>query len=534
MINKLREQKDTIISKFNTAMIILAAILLLVCYFCTKEDFDEGEASAIEPMTIAHLEDGSIEYILDVSEYDYHHTGIMFYTTHHKVQCYSGGKVIYKFTKTGGFWTSSTGSRFHFIDINDGMQYVAVVVTPIYQQVEGQEMNFYIGSSYGMYNAILLKSMPRFFISLLIVLLSLTILGYYGIMHRKQQLSKELLYLGWFTFFCGVWSINETDAANLIFQNRIINSIIPYLCLMLVIPPFVMFFDSYLNIYSKILKKIVIWAAMIEFVLLTTLHFLKIAEYRQTLVVTQTMLFVAVFYMIIGMIVQLIHRRISRHIEICAVGLTGFLVAVVVDISSYYKKLGDADRIGRYIFFLFIFILARDMIKDANEIIEKGNQVKQLEVFALTDSMTGLLNRNAFESHAKSGGSLEGLVAVVADANGLKNCNDTFGHEAGDEYITIVANIFNEVYGKYGNCYRTGGDEFCCIIPSSRSVNTERLKQMFMTKIYTANVQGNHEYNIGVAIGDATYDSSMDEDFRSLVKRADEHMYENKRASKSS
>ena len=155
-------------------------------------------------------------------------------------------------------------------------------------------------------------------------------------------------------------------------------------------------------------------------------------------------------------------------------------------------------------------------------------------MFALTDSMTGLLNRNAFESHAKSGDTLEGVVAVVADANGLKKCNDTFGHEAGDEYITIVADIFNSVYGKYGNCYRTGGDEFCCIIHADNQINTERLKKLFLTKVFTANLEGGHKYKIGVAIGDAIYDAKLDVDFRALVKRADASMYENKRAGKTS
>ncbi|WP_458457924.1 GGDEF domain-containing protein [Pseudobutyrivibrio sp.] len=534
MTSNIKKQKDILISKINTVMLVIAALLLITCYITTRDKTSAGEFSIIEPTTVATLADGSTEYFLDTSDFDYHYTGILFYTSHHRVLGYSSGKQIYSFTKDGGIWTKSTGSKFHFIDINENMHFVSIIVNPVYDEVAGQNITFYIGSSYGMYNTILLDSMPRFFISLLIVLLSMVILAYYGMLHKKQQLSKELLYLGWFSFFCGVWSINETDAANLIFQNRILNSIIPYVCLMLVIPPFIMFFDSYLNIYSKVLRKIIIWASMLQFVVLTALHFLRIAEYRQTLVVMQVMLVLAVFYMIIGMIVQLINRRITKHIEICAVGLTGFLIAVIVDISQYYKATGDADRIGRYVFFLFTLILARDMIKDANEIIEKGRQVKQLEIFALTDSMTGLFNRNAFESHAKSGGNLEGLVAVVADANGLKHCNDTFGHEAGDEYITIVAEIFNEVYGKYGNCYRIGGDEFCCIIPANRNVNTERLKNLFMTKIYTANVNGEHEYKIGVAIGDATYDSSVDSDFRALVKRADAHMYENKRASKSS
>ena len=120
----------------------------------------------------------------------------------------------------------------------------------------------------------------------------------------------------------------------------------------------------------------------------------------------------------------------------------------------------------------------------------------------------------------------------MADANGLKKCNDTYGHDAGDIYITEVAEIFNSVFGKYGNCYRIGGDEFCCIIPSGRHVNMERLKKEFYTKIYTVNLNGNYEFNIGVAVGDACYDSAVDRDFRSLVKRADVSMYENKKATK--
>ena len=533
MNNSHKNNKDIIISKLYTIILLIAAFLMLACYFGTSQH-KEDKMIIIKPCGLANLADGSTEYFFNLSEYDYHNSGLMFYTAHQKVEVFNKGKQIYSFTKTGGMWTSSTGAKYHFIDINPDMHFISVKINPIYEVVADQVPEFYIGSSYGMYNSILLDSLPRFVTSLLILMLSLAILGYYAIMHKKQHLTKELLYLGWLTFFCGLWSINETDFATLVFTNKIINSILPYICLMLVIPPFIMFFDSYLNIYGKVFKKIIIWAALIQFISLTTLHALKIVEFRESLIIMQVMLVFAALYMVIGLFVQLAKRRITKHIEICAAGLSVFTVSCIVDIIHFYNATGDADKIGRYIFFIFIFILARDMIADANEIITKGNQVKQLEIFALTDSMTGLLNRNAFESHVDSNKNLEGVVAVVADANGLKQCNDTFGHEAGDEYITLVAEIFNEVYGKYGNCYRTGGDEFCCIIPANHSVNTDRLKQVFLTKIYTANMNGSYDYNIGVAIGDACYDSNKDEDFRALVKRADADMYENKRAAKSS
>ena len=60
----------------------------------------------------------------------------------------------------------------------------------------------------------------------------------------------------------------------------------------------------------------------------------------------------------------------------------------------------------------------------------------------------------------------------------------------------------------------------------------ERLKKQFYTEIYRINLNGEYEFHIGVAIGDACFDRAVDRDFRSLVKRADVSMYENKRATK--
>ena len=514
-------------------MLVAFVIAIIACFDSTSESLiPDTPTREIEPSTVATMEDGTVEFYFDLSSYDSGYSSLMFFSNHEIVHAYHRGKEIYAFDKVGGFWSSSPGSEYNFIPINDQMHSVVVTVQKVYSDIDGRKPIFYIGSTYTMYDELLKDSIPRFLASVLIIMVSVALFLYYALMHKKLHLTKELIYLAYFALFIGVWSANETITLVLIFDNKVFESLMPYFCLLLAPSPFIMFFDMYLGINSKILKKVMLFASMFETVLFVFLHFTKIAEFRETLSYIQIMLFIQTMYVVGSVLFQIARRDFSRQTRICAVGVTMFLVALIVDVKNYYQITGDADILGRYLFLVFIIMLAWDLIKGTNEVIEKGRHVKQLEAFALTDSMTGLLNRNAFESHMKteSGKDLTGLIAVVADANGLKKCNDTYGHEAGDEYITTVAKIFNNVYGRYGNCYRTGGDEFCCIIPQNNKINMERLKQMFMTKIYTVNLEGHCQYSLGVAIGYAQYDAQLDEDFKALVKRADASMYENKKA----
>ncbi len=534
MLKKRELNFVNFIKSLNLFVFGVTAFLVLVSYLSTNCLYGtESITEEIKPYATARLLDGDIEYFFDLSHYDSRYTGIMVYTSHQKVQAYNLGSEIYSFTKTGGFWTSTTGSKYNIIEIDDKMANIAVVVSPVYDVVKDQELTFYIGSSYRMFREVLIKSVARFLVSLLILITSIFLFIYYVVMKNKQKLPIAILYLAYFAFFCGLWSLVETNFSSLIVTNRIVESNIPYLCLMLVNPPFILFFDEYLELKSRWFKQVIVCLSMGEFIILSALHLTKIAEFRTTLPIMQFMLVLTAVYLVVRVVIKLIKRCFSRQLEICAIGLSLFMLAMVVDLVKYYTATGDADSIGRYMFLIFIILLAADLIKGTYEIIEKGRQAKQLEAFALTDTMTGLLNRNAFESIAAANKSnLNGLIAVVADANGLKKCNDTFGHEAGDEYISIVAEIFSNVYGKYGNCYRTGGDEFCCIIPSGRHLNMERLNNLFKAKIYTENLEGGYQYDIAVAIGYASYNPNVDEDFRAVVKRADDNMYENKRETK--
>lgn len=87
---------------------------------------------------------------------------------------------------------------------------------------------------------------------------------------------------------------------------------------------------------------------------------------------------------------------------------------------------------------------------------------------AITDLMTGLLNRNGFNlmlpqliEEAKAGGKQ--FLIVMADLNGLKYVNDNFGHSEGDVFIKTAAGAMARTWIGGAECeknFRIGGDEF--------------------------------------------------------------------------
>ena len=86
----------------------------------------------------------------------------------------------------------------------------------------------------------------------------------------------------------------------------------------------------------------------------------------------------------------------------------------------------------------------------------------QLRESALVDVLTGLGNRRAFEVSLGSAWAMNpGRVGVaLLDVDGLKNVNDSRGHEAGDALLRAVAAALRREMDSGGSVYRLGGDEY--------------------------------------------------------------------------
>lgn len=149
-------------------------------------------------------------------------------------------------------------------------------------------------------------------------------------------------------------------------------------------------------------------------------------------------------------------------------------------------------------------------------------QKKQID----TDTLTGLGSRQAYASTLntyKIAGQLPpGLVAFTLDINGLKQVNDTLGHEAGDELICGAAYCIQKVLGPGGQSFRTGGDEFVVLANMNRSQVETALDQL---KRETAAWRGKKVKELSLAVGYALTADYPELSAEKLVKESDLAMY---------
>lgn len=142
------------------------------------------------------------------------------------------------------------------------------------------------------------------------------------------------------------------------------------------------------------------------------------------------------------------------------------------------------------------------------------------------DGLTHLLNRRRYEKDLDKVNPP--AVILLMDINNFKKLNDSYGHAAGDHYLQEVAGLIHSVYGKYGTCYRYGGDEFC-VIMTRRTDDAEKCITLFQEQIREKQLSDKHFP--GVSVGYARY-SGESQHIRAVLAEADEMMYKVKKQQK--
>jgi diguanylate cyclase (GGDEF)-like protein len=172
-------------------------------------------------------------------------------------------------------------------------------------------------------------------------------------------------------------------------------------------------------------------------------------------------------------------------------------------------------------------LLAAVSARDARRRGWQHRELRRMRHAALTDSLTGLRNRRAFQedieraiAHRDENGAPFSLMMV--DLDGLKEINDTLGHQAGDERIRETAELLRRVVRATDVAYRMGGDEFMLLLPGERALGALGLGQRLHD--LTAEAGCRVTMTIGVT------ESVGREPRGTLVRRADLALYEAKRS----
>ncbi len=152
-------------------------------------------------------------------------------------------------------------------------------------------------------------------------------------------------------------------------------------------------------------------------------------------------------------------------------------------------------------------------------------RTRALTSASFVDQSTQLLNRRAFEekkAELVQSGLREDFVYVTADLNGLKRVNDNLGHTAGDELIKGAADCLKACFGKYGDVYRIGGDEFAAMLLLSDDRLREAMAELDRT---TAAWAGEQVRGLSISCGYASRREFPSGNIGELIKISDERMY---------
>ena len=147
---------------------------------------------------------------------------------------------------------------------------------------------------------------------------------------------------------------------------------------------------------------------------------------------------------------------------------------------------------------------------------------------ASTDQLTGVPNRRSYEDDLKlleKDPKRDSLVCLSLDLNGLKMVNDSQGHEAGDTFIRVAADLMQKSFSPYGQVYRIGGDEFAALLHLD-SQQQDQLKENFAREQEERSRREGQE--ISISMGAARAGDHPDMSLQELIKLADDKMYKAK------
>ena len=159
----------------------------------------------------------------------------------------------------------------------------------------------------------------------------------------------------------------------------------------------------------------------------------------------------------------------------------------------------------------------------------------RLEKISTTDSLTGLYNRRHFDEVLEreyDRGAREGksLSLIMLDLDYFKNLNDSQGHAFGDEALRQTALRIQDVLNRPADmAFRYGGEEFVILLPDTEASAAHILARQIWTAMRSEPiVMKDQTVRLTISIGIAATMPDKDNSYYTLLKRADEKLYQAK------
>jgi len=160
------------------------------------------------------------------------------------------------------------------------------------------------------------------------------------------------------------------------------------------------------------------------------------------------------------------------------------------------------------------------------DITDLKEKEKKLQYLSYHDELTGVYNRHFFEEELKRLDTERQLPLslILADANGLKLINDTYGHSTGDQFLIKITEVMNSVIRSEDILARLGGDEFAIILPQTSKEEADKVTNRIIETCHQTYIE---DINLSIGLGTAVK-TDPDQDIYNVFNKADSRMYQDK------
>lgn len=178
---------------------------------------------------------------------------------------------------------------------------------------------------------------------------------------------------------------------------------------------------------------------------------------------------------------------------------------------------------------------AVEIFSDNTANVQLSQRLAQMERLALLDSLTGLANRRYLESIVRS--RLEELRRnnwpfgiLFIDIDNFKSINDKYGHEIGDQVIKMTSRTLDATSRAFDVVGRWGGEEFVAVIANAETNELFDVGERMRSLVEHSMLSAPEYLFVTVSVGGAQ--AVPDDTIESLVKRADDKLYQAKHSGK--
>ena len=179
-------------------------------------------------------------------------------------------------------------------------------------------------------------------------------------------------------------------------------------------------------------------------------------------------------------------------------------------------------------------VTGKGLIQALRFAVERGRARSQLTRLALTDELTGLYNRRGFFAFVEQQLKLakrnhKKLLLIFLDLDGLKQINDTHGHQEGDRALRDVAQILKTTFREPDVIARIGGDEFSVLAEGAGDDGSQVLLSRLQEKHKDYCEQMDRKFKLSLSMGVTTLSPDSSNTVEQLLTKADRIMYRYKK-----